>query len=281
MCFGKFYKTNSIIHGVDTRIKIILMLFWITLILMANSVLDYAVVFTFAVFTLILSKVPLKVFLKSLKPIIFITIFSVLINLFFTQQGIILWSFNAITITDYGVSLALSGMFKLLFIGTFAAFLTLTSSPLEISHAIESLLSPLKKIIPYARDFAMAVGISISMIPVLYDESKKLKISMLSRGVDFEQKNIFVQIKNYVPLLIPLVVNSLNRADQLSLAITMRGYNENAQLKNEHIALKAVDIAAILIFIVSAYLILQNIWLLLVFLTLIALFLVLNVCKVL
>ena len=281
MCFGKFYKTNSIIHGVDTLVKIILLLFWIILILMANLVLDYAVVFTFTAFTLILSKVPFKIFLKSLKPIIFITFFSVLINLFFTNQGVILWSFNAITITDYGVSLALSGMFRLLSIGVFAALLTLTSTPLEIAHAIESLLSPFKKIIPYTKDFAMAVGISISMITVLYDESKKLKISMISRGVDFEQKNIFVRIKNYVPLLVPLVVNSLNRADQLSLAITMRGYDENAQLKNEHIALKPSDFVAILIFIISAYLILQNIWLLLVFLVLIALFLVLNVCKVL
>ncbi|MDD4276015.1 MAG: energy-coupling factor transporter transmembrane component T [Clostridia bacterium] len=281
MCFGKFCKANSIIHSLDIRVKIMLTLFWIILALVATTTLSYVAIFTYTIFVLFLSKVPLKAFLKSIKPVIFIVIISGIINLFLTHQGVVLWECNFIIVTDYAVTLALTGMFKLLALGTFTAFLTLTSTPLDISHGIESLLSPLKNIIPHTKDFALAVGISISMVPVLYDEAKRLKISMLARGVDFKQKNFFTRTKSYIPLLIPLIVNSLNRSDELSLAIYMRGYSNNVDIKNEYIALKSSDFMAILISIVSAYLILQNLWVLLAFFVPILLFLVLNVCKVL
>lgn len=170
-----------------------------------------------------LSKIPGKFIVKGLKPLKWIIIFTFIINIFFIP-GDPIWSFGFIKITEQGISQAIFMGLRLIFLVVGTSLLTLTTSPIELTDGIERLLKPLRKIGFPVHELAMMMTIALRFIPTLLDETDKIMKAQMSRGADFESKNIINRAKNLVPLLIPLFISAFRRADELAMAMEARCY---------------------------------------------------------
>ncbi len=226
---GQYYNSNSPIHALDARTKILWTIFYMALLFMINSPLMYAVIILFTLFVIKLSKIPLKFILRGIKPIMVLVVFTAVINLFMTPGENVLLSFGIFKITTQGVLLAIKMVVRvvLLIVGT--SLLTLTTTPTVLTGAIEVLLSPLKKLGVPVSIFAMMMGIALRFIPTLMDEIDKIMKAQISRGADFESGNMLARVKAIIPILIPLFVSAFRRADELSVAMESRCYNSEAQ----------------------------------------------------
>ena len=245
---GQYYPARSIIHKLDGRVKILLVLALIVMLFIADTPLAYAVTTVFVALVIVMSKVPFVFVLKGLKPILYILIFTSLLNIFLTD-GRILYSIGFLKITYEGLILALTMAVRLVLLVAATSILTLTTSPIMLTNAIERLLSPLKVIKFPAHEIAMMMTIALRFIPTLMEETEKLIKAQSARGIDFASGGILQKIKAMVPILVPLFINSLKRADELALAMECRCYRggENrTTLKTMKIT--ATDITAIVIF---------------------------------
>ena len=225
--FGAYYPTTSFVHKMDARIKILLTIGYIVAIFLITSkplfhFAGFIPCFIFLVLAIIFSKVPPLKVLKSIKAIIFFIILSSVLQLFFNKNGVPLWENGFITYSGlYGaIFLAL----RILFVVMGASLLTLTTSPVEIADATESLLSPLKIIKFPAHEFALIMSIALRYIPTLMDETDRIIKAQKARGADFESGNIFKRAKALIPILIPLLIGSFRRADELADAMEARCY---------------------------------------------------------
>ena len=201
---GQYFPGNSVIHRMDARIKIIMTAVFIVMLFAANSVWGLLVGIAFTILTFIISKIPGKLMLKSLKPIVPIIIFK---------------------ITDEGVDTAVFMMIRIicLIIGT--SLLTYTTSPIDLTDAIERLLSPLKKIKVPVHELAMMMTIALRFIPTLIEETDKIMSAQKARGADMETGSLIQKAKALIPVLIPLFVASFRHAEELALAMECRCYH--------------------------------------------------------
>ena len=175
---------------------------------------------------IILSKIPLKVVLKSIKPILFILVFTIIINIFFTGGETLLFSWWKINIYYEGLmnSIFIAIRIIVLIVGV-GIFMTYTTTPIELTDAIESLLSPLKIIRVPVHEFAMMITIALRFIPLLSEETNKIMAAQKARGADFTSGSLLKRAKALVPILIPLFVSSFRRADELATAMECRCYH--------------------------------------------------------
>ncbi len=169
------------------------------------------------------SKIPALTVLKALKPISWIIFFTLLIHLF-THDGEVLAEFWIFKLTDEGLIFGVLISLRLILLMIFSSLLTFTTSPIQLTDALENLLSPLKKIGVPAHEFAMMMTIALRFIPTLLEELDKIVKAQKSRGVDFESGNFFNRLKNFVPVLVPLFISSFRRADELAMAMEARCY---------------------------------------------------------
>ena len=223
---GQFFPGYSVIHKLDPRTKIILSVLYIVAIFLANTPISFAFLLFFTLLIIFLSRISLRVTLKGIKPIIFILIFTSLLNLFLTKgKGDPLVSFYFINIYEEGIvkAIFMSLRVVLLIIGT-SMLLTYTTSPIMLTDGIESLLSPLKKIGVPVHTFAMMMSIALRFIPTLIEETEKIMNAQKSRGADFSSGGLIKRAKALVPILIPLFISSFNRADELATAMECRCY---------------------------------------------------------
>ena len=183
----------------------------------------YVIIFLSAV--TIIAKIPLKIVLKSLKLVLFLLIFTGLINLFLYNEGRVLAHWWVFTITDRGIdfTIKLALRLSLLIIGT--SMLALTTTPMELTDAIESLLKPLKYIKVPVHDIAITMSIALRFIPTLMEETDKIIAAQKARGAAFDTGKVHERVKSMVPILIPLFVSSFRRADELADALDARCYN--------------------------------------------------------
>lgn len=226
MTLGQFFPGNSILHRLDARMKFILTILYIVTIFLAKNVVCYAALLVSALVLVLLSRLSLRVVLRSLKPIVLILLFTALISIFFTKgEGEPLLSFWRIAIYKEGVlrSVFMALRVIVLVVGT-SVFLTYTTSPIVLTNAFESLLSPLKKIHVPVHDFAMILTIALRFIPNLVEETDKIISAQKSRGAAFDSGNLFARAKALVPVIIPLLISSFNRADELATAMECRCY---------------------------------------------------------
>ena len=245
---GQYYPARSIIHKLDPRVKIMLILTLIVMLFIADTPIAYVVTFVFIVIVILLSKVPAIFVLKGLKPILYILIFTSLLNIFLTD-GKIIYSISFLKITYEGLVLAGTMVVRLVLLVAATSILTLTTSPIMLTNAIERLLSPLKIIKFPAHEIAMMMTIALRFIPTLLEETDKLIKAQSARGADFSSGGLFEKIKALVPILVPLFINSLKRADELALAMECRCYRggENRSSLKE-LKIKNSDIIAITVF---------------------------------
>lgn len=220
---GQYYPTSSIIHKLDARVKLVATFIFMVSLFIINKFWPYLIVVGCLLYVIKLSKIPGKFIVKGLKPLKWIIIFTFIINIFFIP-GDPIWSFGFIKITEQGISQAIFMGLRLIFLVVGTSLLTLTTSPIELTDGIERLLKPLRKIGFPVHELAMMMTIALRFIPTLLDETDKIMKAQMSRGADFESKNIINRAKNLVPLLIPLFISAFRRADELAMAMEARCY---------------------------------------------------------
>ncbi len=221
---GQYIEKDSLIHKLDPRVKILVIIFFIISIFLINTFKGYLILSLFIVLTVFMSKIKLKYILRSIKPLLFIILFTLAIHLFMTKGGRVLWQWKFLSIESEGLRLGLFMALRLIFLITYTSLLTLTTSPLELTDGLERLLNPFKKIGLPAHELAMMMTIALRFIPTLLEEAEKIMKAQKARGADFEGGNLIQKAKSLIPLLVPLFVNAFRRADDLALAMEARCY---------------------------------------------------------
>lgn len=225
--FGQFYPGDSLIHRTDARIKIVILIEYLIIALAARSIPAVALSVAFTLFVVLSSRIPFRLLIKSIKPLVFVLVFTAIINLFFTAgSGEPILDWRIFTIYREGLRNAVLMLVRLisLVLGS-SVLLTFTTSPLDLTDAIESLLSPLKKIKVPVHEFAMMMSIALKFIPTLIEETNKIISAQKARCADFDSGNIFRRIKALIPVLIPLFVSAIRRAEELADAMECRCYH--------------------------------------------------------
>lgn len=245
--FGQYFDTNSFVHKLDPRTKLILLVFVIVFIFVAQNSLALSLVAILIFLSMILSKVPIKMYLKNLKAILPIIIFTMLINLFYNASGKVLVSFWVLTITTGSLYRALYMAARILLLIIASAELTYTTTPNDLTDAIEKLLSPLRFIglKNAVHTLAMMMTIALRFIPTLIEETQKIMNAQKARGADLENGKLIERIKALIPILIPLLISSVRRAYELAEAMECRCYNGGeGRQRMKQLRYQAKDFAA-------------------------------------
>lgn len=223
---GQYFPGDSPVHRLDARVKILLTMTYVVLLFLVKNFTGFALFAVFTAAVILVSKIPFRFVIKGLKPLLFIIVFTGIINVFMTP-GTIAFTvpYTWITATWEGIYMAVFMVIRLSFLIVGTSLLTLTSSPITLTDGIEHLLSPFKKIGVPAHELAMMMTIAIRFIPTLMEETEKIMKAQTSRGADFETGNILKRAKAMVPILVPLFISSFRRADELALAMECRCYN--------------------------------------------------------
>ena len=236
VAFGQYYPVDSFIHKMDARAKILLSIAYMVAVFLVKSFVCYALLALYLLVKIIISKIPLRSVLKSVKAVLFLALFTAIINILFvkgTQEELLL-QWWVIKIYSTGIISAGKMMCRLVLLVMGASLLTLTTTPVDLTHAIESLLSPLKLIKVPVADFALVMNINLRFIPTLMEETNKIIRAQKARGAQFDTGNLVARAKAFVPILIPLLVNSFRRAEDLALAMNARcfeGSTKRTRLK--------------------------------------------------
>ncbi|MBQ3219601.1 MAG: energy-coupling factor transporter transmembrane protein EcfT [Clostridia bacterium] len=225
--FGSYYPATSFVHKMDARVKILGVIAYMVAVFLVKSFhfLGFGACLLFVLLATAFSRVPITKVLKSIKGILFFIVLSAILQLFFNSNGQILLEWKFIKITDLGLLNAgfIVARITLLVLG--ASILTLTTTPVELADGIESLLYPLKWIKFPVHEFALIMSIALRFIPTLMDETDRIIKAQKARGADFESGNVFKRAKALIPVLIPLLISSFRRADELADAMDARCYS--------------------------------------------------------
>lgn len=222
---GQYYPTNSIIHKLDPRVKIFFTFIFMISLFIINTFVPYILIVS-VLFTVIkLSKIPFSYIIRGIKGIIYLLLFTFVLNILFTPGKQILFQYGIIKITKEAVIIGFFMLIRLtlLIIGT--SLLTLVTRPIQLTDALESILSPFKKIGVPSHELAMMMTIALRYIPTLLDETDKIMKAQMARGADFESKNVINRAKSMIPLLVPLFISAFRRADELGMAMEARCYH--------------------------------------------------------
>ena len=248
---GQYFPGNSIIHKLDARIKLICIIFYIAGLFLSQNIASFCLCVVFSLLIIVLSKLNIKVILKSIKPVLFILAFTVVANILWTSGEHLLLDLGFIKIYSEGLVFALfmATRIVLLIVGTFV-LLTYTTTPIALTDAIERLLSPLAKIGLPVHEFSMMMTIALRFIPTLIEETQKIMNAQKARGADFESGNLLSRVKALVPILIPLFVSAFRRADELACAMECRLYTGGkGRTRMKVMKATAQDFAVLLVFI--------------------------------
>ena len=223
--FGQYYPGNSVIHRLDPRMKLVLTVGFIVLAFMAKVAVSNLGVTLFMAALILLSRIPFKMYLKTLKPIIPIIIITSVLNAIYVTSGTELVSFWKITITSGGVLTAVYMSARICLLILCSSMLTYTTTPTQLTDAIERLFSPLKYIKLDVHSLAMMMTIALRFIPTLIEETEKIMSAQKARGANMESGGLLSRIKALIPILIPLLISSFRRAAELADAMECRCYH--------------------------------------------------------
>ncbi|MEX2785665.1 energy-coupling factor transporter transmembrane protein EcfT [Streptococcus sp. H49] len=224
LIIGRYIPGDSIIHRLDPRSKLLAMIIYIIIVFWANNFLTNLLIFIFTLLTILLSQVKLRFFLNGIKPMVGIILFTTIFQIFFTQGGTTLFQFWFLKISSGGLSQAALIFMRFVLIIVFSTLITLTTTPLSLADAVESLLQPFAKFKVPAHEIGLMLSLSLRFVPTLMDDTVRIMNAQRARGVDFGEGNIFQKVKSIIPILIPLFASSFKRADALAVAMEARGY---------------------------------------------------------
>ena len=221
---GQYFPGQSVIHRLDPRTKLVMLVVYIVALFLAESWVSYGLMFLFLVSVIWLSTIPLKAIVRGMKPLVVILIFTGVLNLFFTQDGEVLFHFWIFTVTTGGFSRAVMMMSRILMLITGTFLLTYTTSPIALTDGLESLMNPLKKVGVPVHELSMMMCIALRFIPTLIEETDKIMCAQKARGADFETGSLMDRAKALIPILVPLFISAFRRADELATAMECRCY---------------------------------------------------------
>ena len=220
---GQFYPGRSVLHRMDPRVKILLVLCTIVFIFVASTFSSLGLIVALVFISMCLSGVPLRMYGKSLKAILFVVLFTSVLNLFYgSGDPVLQWGFMRITVD--GIRRAVFVAVRISTLIVCSAILTFTTSPTQLTDALEDVLGPLKKIHVPVHEISMMMSIALRFIPILMEETDKIMKAQMARGADFESKNLMKKIQSLVPLLVPLFISAFRRANDLAMAMEARCY---------------------------------------------------------
>lgn len=222
---GQYFPGNSLIHRLDPRTKLIMLVVYIVALFLASGWVGYGIMFVFLAGCIAVSRIPVKNILRGMKPMVIILLFTAVLNLFMTQGDTVLVQFWGIVITLEGVVRAVQMVLRILMLVTGTFLLTYTTSPIALTDGLESLLSPLKIIRLPVHELAMMMCIALRFIPTLIEETDKIMSAQKARGADFETGSLMQRVKALIPILIPLFISAFRRADELATAMECRCYH--------------------------------------------------------
>ncbi|MFH5811925.1 energy-coupling factor transporter transmembrane component T family protein [Companilactobacillus sp. FL22-1] len=223
---GRYLPGDSIIYRLDPRGKFLATFFFVGIVFLANNVASYGFMLIFVLFAVYLSKISFSFFLKGLRPVFWLILFTVALQLLFTPSSHPIWHWGIFTLSKEGAVIAGYIFIRFILIIFISTLLTLTTTPIEISDSIESILKPLKKINFPVTQVALMLSIALRFVPLLVDETTKIMDAQRARGVDFGEGGLIKRIKSFVPILIPLFVSSFSIAYDLAIAMESRGYKD-------------------------------------------------------
>ena len=206
IALGQYYPGNSLIHKLDPRTKILITLFFIVAIFLASGAVSYGILWGFVFLIILLSRLPLMLVLKSIKPLWIIIVLTMVIHMF------------------TGLEMGLKMSMRLILLLLISSILTFTTSPIVLTDGIEALLRPFKRFGVPAHELAMMMTIALRFIPTLLEETDRIMKAQTARGADFSSGNLMQRAKNMLPLLIPLFISAFRRADDLAVAMEARCY---------------------------------------------------------
>ena len=223
---GQFFPGDSIIHRLDPRFKIVITLIYIIMLFSGGGFVCLAIGAVYTFTAMILSRIPLKMFLKSIKPILPFLLITAVLNLLLVTSGDVLWKWKFIKITTEGVNISIFMVVRIVLLIMGSSLLTYTTSPITLTDAIERLLSPLKKLKFPVHELAMMMSIALRFIPTLIEETDKIISAQKARGAEIDTGSFGKRARNMISILVPLFISAFRRADELATAMEARCYNE-------------------------------------------------------
>ena len=222
---GQYFPGNSVAHKLDPRTKLILVVVYIAALFLAKWFVSYALMAAVLIACVTISRVPPRSLVRGLKPVLFIMIFTGVLNLFFTPGGRNLVEWGVIRISEQGLHNAVFMVLRimLLIMGTF--LMTYTTSPISLTDGLERLLNWMKRFHVPVHELAMMMSIALRFIPTLIEETDKIMSAQKARGADFESGSLIQKAKALIPILVPLFISAFRRADELATAMECRCYH--------------------------------------------------------
>ncbi len=248
---GQYFPGNSLLHRLDPRFKIIITLLMIMMLFTGDSIWGLAIGAAFTALSVILSKIPLKMFIKSTKPLLPFLLLTALLNLFFVSTGEVYWKWKFLKLTSDGISISIFMVVRIVLLIAGTSLLTYTTSPITLTDAVERLLSPLKKLKFPVHELSMMMSIALRFIPTLIEETDKLMSAQKARGAELDSGSFMKRIKNMISILIPLFISAFRRADELATAMECRCYNGGEgrtrlrQMKSSYVDYIALTVSVI------------------------------------
>lgn len=250
---GQYYPTESLIHRLDPRVKLLAVLCYTVFLFLNDSVPGYAVNIMVLAVIIKTTKVPLKQMIKGLKSIMFLLLFSVFFMVFFTKGDDMLFHFGIISISWQGILLAVKICLRIFLLIIMSTILTLSTTPTDIADGLEKSCRPLNKIKVPVHEIAMMITIALKFIPILMEETDKIMRAQKARGADFETGGFMDKAKSLIPIFIPLIVSSVKRSMDLAMAMEARCYRGGeGRTKMKPLIYKKADRAAYLVMFIYA-----------------------------
>ncbi|WP_062353666.1 energy-coupling factor transporter transmembrane component T family protein [Bacillus kwashiorkori] len=224
LILGRYFPGQSIMHQLDPRAKLVAGFYFIFILFIANNWLTYLLLILFTFTVMYLSGISFKTYVRGVKPLIWLILFTVCLQILFTAGGKIYIDWGPITISQFGIINGIFIFFRFVMIIFLSTVITLTTKPIDLTDGINSLLKPLRLFKLPVDDIALMLSISLRFIPNLMDETQKVMDAQRARGASFGEGGLFQQMKALVPVFLPLFVGSLNRAEELANVMEVRGY---------------------------------------------------------
>lgn len=224
MIFGRYVPAKSILHRLDPRSKLIIVFLFVCIVFIANNAITYAILAFYTVLMVVLSRISIRFLYEGLKPILWLVLFTLILHLFLTREGEIILDLGWLKVYEEGLRQGIFISVRFILLILLTSLLTLTTTPIEITDGLETLLGPLKRFKFPVHELALMMSISLRFIPTLMQETDKIMKAQIARGVEFSSGPVKDRVQAIVPLLIPLFISSFKRAEELATAMEARGY---------------------------------------------------------
>lgn len=250
---GQYLPGQSVIHRMDPRAKLIFVFLFVLIIFLANNMYTYGLVGLFTIGAVVISQIPLSYIYRGLKPVLWIILFTMILHVFTSKTGELLFEFGWIKIYSEGVIQGILISLRLLFLIMMTSLLTLTTTPIEITDGMEAVLSPFKRFGLPVHELSLMMSISLRFIPTLMQETEKIIKAQTARGIEFSSGPIKERFGAIIPLLVPLFVGAFKRAEELALAMEARGYRGGiGRTKLRELKWHAVDTVGLILLVLLA-----------------------------